>query len=94
VRTQLPDGVDQIPDGPGVLLWIIGETDEVMFIDREFKLEDHGAAILPYRGTWAIQDRGTLSGLYVDGYRSKARCLVPGMTIRIGVDRFAVLSVR
>jgi hypothetical protein len=93
-RTQLPAGVDQIPDGSGVLFWRVGEPDEVVFIDREYKLEDHGIAIVPYRGTWAIQDRGTLSGLYVDGYRCKARCLVPGMTIRIGIDRFAILSVR
>lgn len=92
-RERLPDGVDQIPDGPGVLAWILGSPDRVVFADREHVI-DGNAAIVPYRGTWAIQDRGTQSGLHVDGYRCNSRCLVPGMTVRIGTTRLAILSVR
>src|SRR5688572_20726581 len=33
-RDRLPEGVDQIPDGPGVLLWVVDTTDRIVFVDR------------------------------------------------------------
>ena len=92
-RDRLPAGVDQIPDGRGVLVWVIGTTDEVVFVQREHVLEGK-AAIVPALGTWTIQDRGTTSGLFVDGSRYKSRSLAPGMLISVGLTQFLVLSVR
>jgi hypothetical protein len=113
-RQQLPLGIDQIPDGPGVLLWIhpppIG-VDQVFFIDRARTLGQQAdvvidrpgvsrvhAAIVPFQGTWAIEDR-TLNdpfpaGTVVDNHPCRSRCLVPGMIIGLGNARLVVLSVR
>lgn len=96
-RDRLPPGVDQIPDGRGVLMWIVGDPDQVMFVDREFTLHDRmegKAAIVPALGTWTIQDRGALAGVKVDGARCKSRSLVPGMWIDIGFAKILILSVR
>ena len=107
-RDRLPAGIDQIPDGPGVWLWIITPNgDRVTFIARQQTLGTHAdisiddrllarvhAAIIPYRGTWAIEDRASPSGTFVDNSRCRSRCLVPGMTIQIGYTQMLVLSVR
>ena len=92
-RDQLPPGVDQIPDGRGVLVWIIGEPDEVVFVNKLHVFVDN-AAIAPHLGTWAIQDRGTESHVFVDGSRCKSRSLVPGMRITVGLRQYLILSVR
>jgi len=92
-RDRLPLGVDQIPDGRGVMVWTVREPDQVIFVDSEQLLEDK-VAIAPHLGTWAIQDRGTTSGVFVDGARCKSRSLVPGMRISVGTTQYLILSVR
>ena len=109
-RDRLPDNVDQIPDGSGVLLWILGNPDQVVFVNtaRTIGRTDEAdivvaddpsisrihATIIPYEGTWAIHDNGSSHGTKIDGRFSKTRCLVPGMTIELAHTRVVVLSVR
>lgn len=108
-RITLPASVDLLPDRPGVLLWILGVEDRLeLVIDTcaigrgpgaDLTLDDPTlsrvhAAIVPYRGTWALQDRDSASGTYLDDRHIDTRCLVPGMVIRIGATRIVVLSVR
>ena len=92
-RERLPGGVEQIPDRRGVLVWVIGEPDDIVFVDREQVFENN-VAIAPHLGTWAIQDRGTESHVFVDGARCKSRSLVPGMRITVGLRQYLILSVR
>jgi hypothetical protein len=107
-RTTLPDNVDTIPDGKGVLLWIIhGVDDRIEFVDREILLGRQGdlviddtivsrthARLVPRHGTWAIENQSATHSTYADGRPIRSRCLVPGMTIGIGPARIVVLSVR
>ena len=91
-RDRLPDGVDIVPDGPGVWLWQVAPVEDVVFVGREQPIGR--AAIVPYRGTWAIMDRGSVNGTFVDDRRCNSRCLVPGMIIRVDDVTLIVLSVR
>jgi len=91
-RERLPDGVDMVPDGPGVWIWVTAPTERVAFVDRAHVVGR--AAIVPFRETWAIEDRGSIAGTYVDDRLCRSRCLVPGMTIRIDDITLVVLSVR
>lgn len=109
-RTWLPDNIDVIPDGPGVLMWLIdGDSDLVKFVTgpssigrssaADFPLVDlkvgrRHATIEPQGGTWTISDLGSNNGVFVDGRRIRSRSLVPGMSIEIGDARLVVLSVR
>lgn len=91
-RDRLPDGIDIVPDGPGVWLWIVAPDERVVFVDRAHAIGR--AAIVPFRETWAIEDRLSVSGTYVDDRLCRSRCLVPGMMIRIDEITLVVLSVR
>jgi hypothetical protein len=107
-RATLPPNVDTIPDGKGVLLWIIhGLDDRVEFTDREIVIGRQGdlviddsivsrthARIVARHGTWAIENQSATHATYADGRPIRSRCLVPGMTIGVGPARIVVLSVR
>ena len=104
---RLPAGVDQIPDGPGVLVWVI-EDDTIAFVNRTRTIGRHDsndiplldrtvlpmhAAIVPHRGTWAIERRQAPL-IVVDGASCSSRSLVPGQLIKLGDARLVILSVR
>lgn len=91
-RERLPDGVDIVPDGPGVWVWVAMPEERVVFVDRAHAIGR--AAIVPFRETWAVEDRGSVAGTYVDDRLCRSRCLVPGMTIRIDDIMLVILSVR
>jgi hypothetical protein len=91
-RDGLPDGVDVVPDGPGVWVWQIAPADRVVFVDRTTPIGK--AEIVPFGDTWAIADRGSQWGTYVDDRKCSSRCLVPGMMIRIDDVTLIILSVR
>ena len=108
-RITLPAAVDQLPDRTGVLLWILGVEDRIELVydtctlgrgpNADLTVDDPTlsrvhAALVPYRGTWALQDRDSASGTYIDDRLVHTRCLVPGMVIRLGRTRIVVLSVR
>jgi hypothetical protein len=91
-RDCLPDGVDVVPDGPGVWVWQLLPEERVMFVERE---QPFGrAAIVPFRDTWAIENRSSMWGTFVDDRKCTSRCLVPGMVIKIDEVTLIVLSVR
>jgi hypothetical protein len=104
--TEIPAGPGVwiwIVDGGGVdqLVFVdrartIGRTQGIaadIGIDDPTVSRQH-AAIVPFRGTWAIEDRGSTSGTWIDGGQVRSRCLLPGMVFGLGKSKLVVLSVR
>ena len=109
-RDRLPAGVDQIPSGSGVLVWVIALVDQVVFVTRDqtlgrasdladIAIDD--AHVSPGRGAAIVRRHGTwviedrsTEGIVVDGSRCNSRCLIPGMTIHVGGARLVILSMR
>lgn len=101
---HLPEGIDQIPDRPGVLLWNVAQHTATL-VERgtglwhdaglvELATANIPAAIVRFQNTWAVESRLNSSVLKTDGAPTFGRCLVPGMTIDLVKGRLVVLSVR